>query len=198
MADSPQRRNAGLTDPCHHNTAGRGALYDANHQQPIIFACIEYFSTQCVYDIGSARLVNGIGSYTHAMHAFAECAEVIPEPCGYCHDALDSARYLANHDVCAGCEGPAPFGQPGDTESGYGTDAFTGGGSTTDIGCEHRHAVSRSSDAPSETTPLLRTVHIRIPFRTTMQGMYTFRYHQDMGLGSFMGVDGPEFRPGNT
>jgi len=31
-----------------------------------------------------------------------------------------------------------------------------------------------------------------------MQGMYTFRYHQDMGLGSFMGVDGPEFRPGNT
>ena len=29
-------------------------------------------------------------------------------------------------------------------------------------------------------------------------GLYTFRYHQDMGLGSFMGVDGPEFRPGNT
>jgi len=28
--------------------------------------------------------------------------------------------------------------------------------------------------------------------------MYTFRYHSDFGLGSFMGVDGPEFRPGNT
>ena len=104
-----------------------------------------------MYDIGSARLVNGIGSYTHAMHAFAECAEVIPEPCGYCHDALDSARYLANHDVCAGCEGPATFGQPGDTESGYGTDAFTGGGSTTDIGCEHRHVLS-GPVTPSITT----------------------------------------------
>ena len=39
---------------------------------------------------------------------------------------------------------------------------------------------------------------IRIPFRVTLPGLYTFRYHQDMGMGSFMGVDGPEFRPGNT
>ena len=39
---------------------------------------------------------------------------------------------------------------------------------------------------------------IRIPFRVNDDGLYTFRYHQDMGLGSFMGVDGPEFRPGNT
>ena len=31
-----------------------------------------------------------------------------------------------------------------------------------------------------------------------MPGMYTFRYHMDMGLGSFMGVDGPEYRPGDT
>ena len=29
-------------------------------------------------------------------------------------------------------------------------------------------------------------------------GLYTFRYHMDMGLGSFVGVDGPEWRPGNT
>ena len=39
---------------------------------------------------------------------------------------------------------------------------------------------------------------IRIPFRVDLEGLYTFRYHMDMGLGSFMGIDGPEFRPGNT
>ena len=40
--------------------------------------------------------------------------------------------------------------------------------------------------------------HIRIPFEVNVAGLYTFRYHSDFGLGSFMGVDGPEFRPGNT
>ena len=39
---------------------------------------------------------------------------------------------------------------------------------------------------------------IRIPFRVNDDGLYTFRYHMDMGLGSFVGVDGPEWRPGNT
>ena len=34
--------------------------------------------------------------------------------------------------------------------------------------------------------------------RLWLQGLFTFRYHMDMGLGSYMGVDGPEFRPGNT
>lgn len=44
-----------------------------------------------------------------AMRAFAECAEVLPEPIGYCHDAINDARFLANHDVCmgAGLDDPA-------------------------------------------------------------------------------------------
>ena len=29
-----------------------------------------------------------------------------------------------------------------------------------------------------------RRFHIRIPFHTTMAGLYAFRYHMDMGLGS--------------
>ena len=79
VADSPQARNQANTDPCHHNTAGRGALYQADHQQPIIFACVEFYSTQCVYDVTNEELRNGMGSYMRAMRAFGECAEVIPE-----------------------------------------------------------------------------------------------------------------------
>ena len=82
VADSPQARNQANTDPCHHNTAGRGALYQADHQQPIIFACVEFYSTQCVYDVTNEELRNGMGSYMRAMRAFGECAEVIPEPAG--------------------------------------------------------------------------------------------------------------------
>jgi hypothetical protein len=55
-----------------------------------------------VYDITGAELANGIGSYMSAMRAFAECAEATPEPVGYCHDAIDDARFLANQDVCMG------------------------------------------------------------------------------------------------
>ena len=40
--------------------------------------------------------------------------------------------------------------------------------------------------------------HIRVPFFVSLPGVYAFRYHMDMGLGSFMGIDGPEFRPGNA
>ena len=40
--------------------------------------------------------------------------------------------------------------------------------------------------------------HIRMPFYTVTPGDYTFRMHADYGLGSFMGVDGAEFTPGNT
>lgn len=57
-----------------------------------------------MYDITNSGLVNGIGSYQAAMRAFAVCAEVIPEPVGYCHDAINSARYLANQDVCSGAQ----------------------------------------------------------------------------------------------
>ena len=83
---------------------GRGALYDpaAMAAQPIVFSCIEYYTTQCTFDITNTELANGIGSYMTAMRAFAECAEVLPEPVGYCHDAINDARYLANQDVCMG------------------------------------------------------------------------------------------------
>ena len=168
VQDSPQARNQALTDPCHANTAGRGSLYNVPNDgsaQPIIFGCIEYYSTQCSYDITSSELANGIGSYMDAMRAFAECAEVFPEPVGYCHDAINDARYLANQDVCMGLPEDDPSTEDVDESKG----------ANHDIG-----------------------FHIRIPFQTTMSGLYTFRYHQDMGLGSFMGVDGPEFRPGNT
>eukprot|EP01050_Picozoa_sp_SAG11_P031820 SAG11_NODE_10055_length_860_cov_1.871222_1_plen_276_part_10 len=40
--------------------------------------------------------------------------------------------------------------------------------------------------------------HIRIPFTVNTAGAYTFRFHADYGLGSFIGVDGAEHTPGNT
>ena len=39
--------------------------------------------------------------------------------------------------------------------------------------------------------------HVRMPFRVTVQGSYELRYHTDFGLGSFIGVDGPEHTTGN-
>ena len=66
-------------------------------------------TTNCRYDVtGTAdtphlqvRYVDSMyGSYNYAMRAFAECAAVTPEPPGYCHGSLTSARQLANHDVC--------------------------------------------------------------------------------------------------
>ena len=47
--------------------------------------------------------------------------------------------------------------------------------------------------AASETTSLLRTVHIRIPLKINMVGTYTFRMHADYGLGGYVGVDGASF-----
>ena len=173
LQDSLQSRNQGLTDPC-----SRQHLVGAQNQdQPAVFACVEYYSTNCIYDVTNNELANGMGSYMKAMRAFATCAEVIPEPCGYCHDAINNARFLSNHDVCAGCDGNGNFGSATGGQS-YTNDGSTGaatGGATTDIG-----------------------FHIRVPFRVNTAGLFTFRYHMDMGLGSFMGVDGPEFRPGNT
>lgn len=133
LEDSPQARNMGLTDPCHSNS--HGAMWSAtqNTAQPAVFACIEYYTTQCVYDVTNSELANGLGSYMRAMRAFAECAEVIPEPCGYCHDAIDNARFLANHDVCAGCDGNNNYGT-GAGSTWTNGDGTATGGATTDIG----------------------------------------------------------------
>ena len=84
-----------------------------------------------------------------AMHAFAACAGVTPEPAGYCRASLTTAEKLANHDVCTN-------------------------GATQNIG-----------------------FHIRVPFRVTTPGDYSFRMHADYGLGSFIGVDGSSYTPGN-
>ena len=94
------------------------------NRQPISFSCVEYYSTNCIYDVTNTELSNGLGSYMRAMRAFAECAEVIPEPVGYCHDSIDNARYLSNHEVCAGEADDDPSTP----------DVDEGAGATTDIG----------------------------------------------------------------
>ena len=87
-----------------------------------------------------------------AMQAFAACADVTPEPVGYCHGSLMSASHLANHEVCTGTV---------DDQSTPDVDESQG--ATENIG-----------------------FHIRVPFVVNLPGLYSFRYHMDMGLGSFM------------
>ena len=120
-----------------------------NTNQPVVFSCIDYYTTECTFDVTNTNLRNGVGNYMEAMRAFATCADAAQEAPGYCHGSLKSASNLANHDVCIN-------------------------GATQNIG-----------------------FHIRIPFVVNMAGAYAFRMHADYGLGSYMGVDGAEFAPGN-
>jgi hypothetical protein len=161
MQDTPQALSP-VVQRCAGAGAGMCASCDTS-SQPIIFSCVEYYTTQCEYDVTNNELANGVGSYMTAMQAFAACADVVPEPVGYCHGSLASAAHLANHEVC--------MGAPADDPSTPDVDESLG--STENI-----------------------AFHIRIPFIVQLAGLYTFRYHMDMGLGSFMGIDGPEFRPG--
>ena len=77
--------------------------------QPVIFGCVDFYTTRCIYDItGNADTpdlqnrytTTMLGSYNYAMRAFASCAQVSPEPLGYCHGSLASASDLSNHGVC--------------------------------------------------------------------------------------------------
>jgi|EP01046_Picozoa_sp_COSAG06_P003293 hypothetical protein len=154
--------------PTCRQVGGGGVGDSGNFQQPAVFGCIEFFTTNCVYDVTHAGVNAGhgsVGSYSEAMRAFASCATTNEATPGYCHGALQDASMLSNQMVCAS-------GLPDDPAT---EDVNESHGASTDIG-----------------------FHVRIPFRVNDDGLYTFRYHMDMGLGSFMGVDGPEWRPGNT
>ena len=72
------------------------------NDQAVSFSCIEFYSTSCVYDLTNEQLANNMGSYMRAVRAFATCADVQPEPDGYCHGSLHDASKLANHEVCVG------------------------------------------------------------------------------------------------
>jgi hypothetical protein len=102
MADSPQDISPAIAR-CGANAAGRGELVQGGGStQPVVFACVEYYTTKCAYDVTHNELQNNMGSYMKAMRAFAACADVSPEPVGYCHGSLLSAEKLANHEVCRG------------------------------------------------------------------------------------------------
>ncbi len=159
-ADSPS--NVAL--PICQGSASQAMLTSQDASQPVVFGCIDYYTTQCTYDITNTNLANNLGSFSDAMRAFAVCADAAMEAPGYCHGSLQSAASLANHVVCRGT-------QQNNEEWRVGVDA---GGATENIG-----------------------FHIRIPFRVHMPGSYSFRMHADYGLGSYVGVDGAEFTPGN-
>ncbi len=115
-------------------------------------------------------------TYSRALRAFATCAEVMPEPMGYCHGALSSAAQLSNQAVCVA-------------------------GATTDIGKTNcSNLMLPHPDALPKCCLLYSSgFHIRIPFTVSPigEGTYSFRMHADFGLGSFLGVDGATHAPGN-
>ena len=102
-SDSLQNLNPNL-QTCRQ-VGGAGVGDSGNSQQPAVFGCVQFYSTNCVYDVTHAGVTAGhgsVGSYVDAMRAFAECSAVVPEPEGYCHGALNTASKLSNHEVCAG------------------------------------------------------------------------------------------------
>merc|ERR1712093_209654 len=96
----PGCNGCGMTE-CNRNSRGEFEG-QCNYEQPVVFGCIDYYTTECTFDITSTDLANGLGSYMSAMRAFAECAAANEEAQGYCHGALADARVLSNQQVCQG------------------------------------------------------------------------------------------------
>lgn len=69
--------------------------------QAVAFGCIEFYSTQCVYDISNMAGSGAQGgAFSRAMRAFSACADRSPQPVGYCHGSLANAGQLSNQAVC--------------------------------------------------------------------------------------------------
>ena len=133
-SDSLQNLNPNL-QTCRQ-VGGAGVGDSGNSQQPAVFGCVQFYSTNCQYDVTHAGVTAGhgsVGSYVDAMRAFAECSAVVPEPEGYCHGALNTASKLSNHEVCVGSNENNDDWR-NDPNDGGASDHDDAGGSTTDIG----------------------------------------------------------------
>ena len=100
----PGCRGCGVTGACdRHRT-------EAEILQPVIFGCIDFYSTECLVDgmhmDGTGTVDNRLGggadltSYMTAMRTFAQCVDANIEVPGYCHGPITDASALANHQVC--------------------------------------------------------------------------------------------------
>ena len=122
--DSPQQINQAV-QTCGAGVSAQTMCVGCDISQAVVFSCVEYYTTQCVYDVTHEQLANGLGSYLRAMQAFAACADVVPEPLGYCHGALASASSLANQDVCMGAGADDPSTPDVDESKGSNHDVST-------------------------------------------------------------------------
>jgi hypothetical protein len=87
------------------NGVNSGLAWNNDHvtgMQALVFGCVEFFSTQCTYDISNmaGTGTRAGGAFSAAMRAFAQCADRSPQPEGYCHGAIKSAAALSNQAVC--------------------------------------------------------------------------------------------------
>ena len=81
------------------DTGGNNA---ANGFQPVVFGCIDYYTTQCVYDVSNMQGSGQQGAaYSRALREFAQCADRSPQPIGYCHGSIMTAAQLSNQAVCS-------------------------------------------------------------------------------------------------
>ena len=49
---------------------------DADHSQPVVFGCIDYYTTECSYDAANTNLANGLGRLVFARIAKFVCANM--------------------------------------------------------------------------------------------------------------------------
>ena len=82
--------------------AGAGIGATGNLQQPVVFGCIQFYTTNCVYDVTHrgkrrpwhGRLIHGRDESLCGVLGYD------PRGRGYCGGALQTASALSNHAVC--------------------------------------------------------------------------------------------------
>ena len=167
-SDTQQLLNPAV--PTCRAVGGAGIGESGNSAQPAVFGCFEYYTTNCAYGVTHAGVTSGHGS----VGSYVDAMRAFATCAAVVPEPAGYCHGVLQDGSALSNHVVCMSGIPDDPAT---ADVDESQGATTDIG-----------------------FHIRagVPFRVNDDGLYTFRYHMDMGLGSFMGVDGPEWRPGNA
>ena len=68
---------------------GQEFIADFRAEQPIVFGCIDYYTTSCTFDATNGNTERL--TYSRALREFAACAETIPQSPGFCHGAVSAS-----------------------------------------------------------------------------------------------------------
>jgi hypothetical protein len=156
-----------LALPVCRGCGGGGCALQENVEQEVVFNCIEFHTTQCTYDATSTAL--NINEGTHGSAAWL----------GGDGAGSGAGTYMWAMREFARCAAVSPEPQ------GYCHGAIT----SADKLANHDVCTNGATTSIG--------FHIRAPFKVNTPGDFAFRLHADYGMGSFIGVDGSEYSPGN-